>query len=103
MKLKLFTEKEKELYRLTFAVLDTEGFFNHAIRQLPFTINQEPQLGAYNLGFFMWKAGREDMLDYVIELAQSADDMEVVLKKLIAFRAQQALDAVAEEKEPHHA
>lgn len=96
---KLYTLKEVRLFEAAHTALREGGLFTKALTQLPYAkTSQVDNFGGHNYGFFMWQAGREDMLEQVIEIAQGADDGEEILRKLIALRAQQALDAEAELK-----
>jgi hypothetical protein len=98
MSRKFYTAYETNLFQRTFDAMKQEGFFKAVImnKTLPFAVNQD-EFGAYNLGFFMWQAGREDVLEQVIGLLQESSDVDEALAKLLAIRSQQASHAAAEE------
>lgn len=84
----LYTDYQKFLYASTFDAMKQNGYFNQfgsAAQPLPFAINQDG-FGAYNIGFFMWQAGREQTIDDMVTLCETATSVAQVKARLLALR-----------------
>lgn len=84
---KTFTEYQKQLYRKTFQALNDTGFWSEALKTgLPFSINQDPAIGAYNTGFYMWQAGREHTIDDMLALCEGTNSVDQIKERLKQLR-----------------
>lgn len=86
---KLYTRYEVDLYPKVFSSLRDEGYFNeiskNLTKNLPFPVNQDT-FGAYNIGFFMWRIGREEAYGMLEEMLEGTESVEQIRKRLKAQR-----------------